>query len=437
MIKCPNKCIPFSNLKKRKIEAEFIDKDVSSDAGVLLLREIDKQLNLTERLAEIIPDQRDPNRITHSLESLLKQRIYGLALGYEDLNDHDELRTDPAIQTAVDRTETLGSSSTLCRLENTATREIAFKAHEIIVDEFIKSFSSPPKELVLDFDPTDDPTYGQQEKHHYHGYYKNYCFLPLHVFCGSQLLVSYLRPSNIDGAKHAGPILSLLVKKIRSVWPNVKIIFRGDGGFARHILLGWCERNGVYYIVGIGKNKRLEKFSKQWREKAEKQFEQTQEKQKHFGEFSYAADTWKRKRRIICKAEYTDKGANTRYVVTSLDHKPADLYNKIYCLRGDMENRIKELKLDLHSGRTSCNDWWANQFRLLLSSMAYVLLDSLRRNVLKETELEKASCQTIRLRLFKIGAIIIRNTRRIRFLLSNHFPYKSLFHNSALSLCPG
>jgi len=437
MTKCPNKCIPFSNLKKRKIEAEFIDKDVSSDAGVLLLREIDKQLNLTERLAVIIPDQRDPNRITHSLESLLKQRIYGLALGYEDLNDHDELRRDPAIQTAVDRTETLGSSSTLCRLENTATREVAFQAHEIIVDEFIKSFSSPPKELVLDFDPTDDPTYGQQEKHHYHGYYKNYCFLPLHVFCGSQLLVSYLRPSNIDGAKHAGPILSLLVKKFRSVWPNVKIIFRGDGGFARHILLGWCERNGVYYIVGIGKNKRLEKFSKQWREKAEKQFEQTQEKQKHFGEFSYAADTWKRKRRIICKAEYTDKGANTRYVVTNLDHKPADLYNEIYCLRGDMENRIKELKLDLHSGRTSCNDWWANQFRLLLSSMAYVLLDSLRRNVLQETELEKASCQTIRLRLFKIGAIIIRNTRRIRFLLSNHFPYKSLFHNSALSLYPG
>lgn len=437
MTKCTSKRIQFSNLKKRKVEAEFIDENVSSDAGVLLLREMDKQINLTTRLAEIMPDQRDPSHITHPLESLLKQRIYGIALGYEDLNDHNELRTDPAIQTAVERLEPLASSSTLCRLENTAAKELAFKAHELLVDQFIESRTKPPKELILDFDPTDDPTYGHQEEYHYHGYYKNYCFLPLHIFCGSQLLVSYLRPSNIDGAKHAGPILSWLVKKFRSVWPGVKITFRGDSGFARHVLLGWCERNGVYYVVGIGKNKRLEKLSKHWREKAEKQFKQTKEKQKHFGEFDYAADTWKRKRHIICKAEYTDKGANTRYVVTNLGHKPEALYNDIYCLRGDMENKIKELKLDLNSGRTSCHNWWANQFRLLLSSMAYVLLDSLRRNVLQKTELASASCQTIRIRLFKIGAIIIRNTRRIRFLLSAHFAHKSLFHNISLSLCPG
>ena len=224
MTKCPHKCIQFSNLKKREIEAEFVDENVSSDAGVLLLREADKQLNLTTKLAEIIPDQRDPNHITHPLESLLKQRIYGLALGYEDLNDHDELRTDPAIQTAVDRTETLGSSPTLCRLENTATREIALKMHELLIDRFIKSFSSPPKELILDFDPTDDPIYGHQENYHYHGYYKNYCFLPLHVFCGSQLLVSYLRPSDIDGAKHTGPILSCLVEKFRSEAVSCRLV---------------------------------------------------------------------------------------------------------------------------------------------------------------------------------------------------------------------
>jgi len=438
MTNCNQGKIAFPRVKKRTVEVEFINESISSDGGVLLLREIDNQLGLSACLAKIMPDPRDPLRITHSLEvDALGNGYIGLALGYEDLNDHNELRTDPAMQTAVEQLAPLASSATLCRLENTAAKELAFDMHELLVEQFIASFSNPPKELLLDFDPTDDPTYGEQVNRHYHGYYKNYCFLPLHVFCGSQLLVSYLRPSNIDGAKHTGPILSWLVKKLRSVWPDVKIIFRGDGGFARHVLLGWCERNAVYYVVGMSKNKRLEKLSTQWSEAAKEAFEQTQEKQKHFGEFAYAADTWKKKRRIICKAEYTEKGTNNRYVVTNLEDAPAALYNDMYCLRGDMENRIKELKLDLHSGRTSCNDWWANQFRLLLSSMAYVLLDALRRNTLQQTELATASCQTIRLRLFKVGAIIIRNTRRIRFLLSTHFPHKSLFCNTARSLCPG
>lgn len=434
---CTTKNIQFSSCLKRKVEANFEGGDITSDAGLLFLREIDKKLDLTKQLASLVPDPRRADHVTHSMESLLKQRIYGIAAGYEDLNDHNDLRKDIAFQTAVNRDTELGSASTLCRMENQTDRKAAFDIHQLFIEKFIGSFKKTPKELILDFDATDDLVHGEQEKCFYHGYYKNYCFLPLYVFCNDQLLVSYLRPSNIDGAKHTWAILALLVKRFRQVWPEVEIIFRGDGGFCRHQMFNWCEKHDINYIVGIGQNKRLLKETDTLRKAAETQYEQTQTKQRLFAEFEYAAKTWKTKRRIIIKAEHTSKGSNPRFIVTNLSGDPQSLYDDVYCARGDMENRIKEQQLDLFADRTSCHDWWANQFRLLLSSAAYVLLSTFRRLVLQGTALAKAQCGTIRLKLIKIGAVIIRNTRRIQFLLSTNYPYQDLFTTIAEKLYSG
>lgn len=436
MAKCIKEKIVLPPCQKRIVEAEFIKEEVSSDGGVLLLREIDRKINLTSELEKIIPDPREPSKIVHSLMSMLKQRIYGIALGYEDLNDHDTLRNDPGIQTAVDRINPLASSPTLCRLENRANRKMIFDANKLMVEKFIESFEVPPLEIILDFDATEDEVHGHQENRHFHGYYDCHCFLPLHVFCNDQLLISYLRPSNIDGAKHAWAILSLLVKRIRKSWSNVKIIFRGDSGFCRDLMLRWCEKNNVIYIVGIAQNNRLNVFTEETRRQAEEQYNQTKEKQRIFSEFKYAAKSWKNERRIISKSEHTDKGANPRYIVTNeTKFTSQELYEEHYCARGDMENRIKEIKRGVFSDRTSCHKWWPNQLRLIFSSMAYILMESMRRIALKNTELAKAQCETIRLKLYKIGAIILRNTRRIRFLLSSNYPKKELFLETIKKLC--
>jgi len=435
MTNCKIDKMEFPACNGKKIEVEFIDESVTSDGGAVLLREMDRQLNLSSLIGGVIPEYREPIRVEHPIESMIKQRIIGLALGYEDLNDHNDLRNDPAIQTAMDRTTPLASPPTLCRLENTATMATCLAMGEIIVEQFIASFDTPPTQLILDADPTDDQTHGNQEGKHYNGYYKHNCFLPLHIFCGSQLLVSYLRPSNIDGAKHVLAILSLLVKRFRQVWPDVKIIFRGDGGMCRDKILNWCERKNIYYIVGIAKNTILVSEAKPLIARAEKEYEQMQEKIRLFDQFYYKAKKWKHKRKIIVKAEHGEKGQNPRFITTNIDFPedevPQVFYDKWYCARGNMENKIKELKLDVKSGRTSCTDWWANQFRLLLAGFAYILLDSLRRMALKKTELANATVGTIRLKLLKVGAIIRRNTRRIRFLLSENFVKKSLFYKTA------
>jgi hypothetical protein len=422
----------FPECGNKIVEAQFVKEEVTSDGGVLLLREIDRKIKLTEKLAKIIPDRRNPDYITHQMDKMLQQRIYGIALGYEDLNDHDTLRTDPALQTAIDSTDNLASSPTLCRLENTANRKIIFEANKLMVESFIESFTTPPEEVILDFDATDDEVHGHQENRHFNGYYKSHCFLPLYVFCGDRLLVSYLRPSNIDGAKHAWAILSLLVKRLRKSWLKIKIIFRGDSGFCRNLMLRWCERHDVTYIVGIAQNNRLNKLSEKTQKIAEKRYNETQVKQRIFSEFRYAAKSWKAERRIIAKSEHTDKGTNPRYIVTNeKEYTAQELYDRNYCERGDMENRIKEMKRDLFSGRTSCHKWWPNQLRLIFSSMAYILVESMRRLALKNTELATAYCATIRLKLYKIGAVVIRNTRRIRFLLSNNYPNQLLFFKTA------
>lgn len=434
MTNCTHNALEFPAIKRRKIQVAFSGGDISSDGGVLLLRQMDKKLGLLASVDRVMTDYRDPDRIVHPQLSLLRQRVFGLCQGYEDLNDHRQLRRDPAFQSAVDRMEVLGSEATLCRWENQADRGAAVAIHQLFLEQFIASFERPPEELILDFDATDDPTHGRQEHTFYHGYYRHTCFLPLYVFCNEQLLVSYLRPSNIDGAKHSGAILKLLVTALRQHWPDVRIIFRADGGFCRPRTLSWCERHAVDYIVGYTRNQRLSNTIAERLKATQWQFEASQVKQRDFMDFYYAADSWHTKRRIIAKLEVTDKGTNPRFIVTNLSDDSQWLYDKIYCARGDMENRIKEQQLGLFADRTSSSQWWTNQFRLILSSLAYLLLESLRRIALADTELKRAQVTTIRLKLLKVGAVILRNTRRIRFMLASHYPYQGLFRTVALKL---
>jgi hypothetical protein len=417
----------FPSFDRRKIEASFTGGDVSSDGGVLLLRQADRRLGLVAALDRALPDPRNPHFIVHRQVDLLRQRVYGLALGYEDLNDHATLRRDPAWQTALERDEELASSPTLCRLENRVQRQAAFAFHRVLVEKFIASFGAAPAELILDFDATDDRVHGKQEGRAFHGYYGDWCFLPLYVFCGEQLLVSYLRPSNIDAARHSWAILKLLAQRLRQAWPGVKIIFRGDSGFCRWKMLRWCERHGVSYIVGLAKNARLQAMLQPQMEQAEAQHQSTKEKVRLFTDLEYAAGTWDVPRRVLAKAEHTAQGSNPRFVVTNLEGDAQVLYDEVYCARGEMENRIKEQQLGLFADRTSCHHWWANQFRLLLSSCAYVLVEAIRRLGLHGTELARAQVATIRLQLLKIGTVILRNTRRIRLLFSSAYPRQELF----------
>jgi len=434
---CTQESFDFPACKRRRIEARFNGGDITSDGGVLLLRQADHQLGLSTAVAKALDDPRRRASCTHDLPSLIRQRLYGLALGYEDLNDHHSLRHDLALQTAVERDTPLASASTLCRWENQADRSAAMRLHEVLVEQFIASYRRAPKRLILDFDATDDAVHGQQDGRFFHGYYDHYCFLPLYVFCGKQLLVSYLRPSKIDGAKHAWAILALLVKRLRQTWPKVRILLRADAGFCRWKMLRWCERNDVDYLVGIARNDRLNAQARPFIRTAEQRFHHTGRKQRRFHVMFYAAHSWDRRRRIIVKAEHTSKGSNPRYIITNLSGAPKRLYDRVYCARGEMENRIKEQQLDLFADRTSCHRWWPNQFRLLMSSFAYVLLEAIRRFGLAGTELARAYVGTIRLKLLKIGAVILRNTRRIRFLLASACPYQSLFFLVAHRLAPG
>lgn len=418
----------FSKVKNHRLEASFAGGDISSDGGSLILMEADKRLGLTRDIAKLFRDNRDQSKVSHNIESMIKQRVYGIALGYEDLNDHDDLRKCPVLQTIVGRLADMASSSTLCRFENQSDRKLIIEAHKLIIDKFIDSHEVPPKELILDFDATDDQIHGNQENRFYHGYYKHDCFLPLYVFCGKDLLVSYLRSSKQDQAKHSWAILALLVKRFRAVWPEVRIVFRGDGGFCRHKMLDWCDMNNVHYVVGMSKNKRLNRLLAPTMELAQEEYDKTEEKQRYFDSFEYKAESWSYKRRIVGKAEITRHGENHRYIVTNLTGAPKELYDEVYCARGEMENRIKEQQLELFSDRTSCHKWWPNQLRLVMSGLAYILMQYIRSRFLQGTELAAAQVGTIRLKLLKIGAVIIRNTRRIKFLLSSSYPYQDLWN---------
>ena len=427
MTECNHEAFAFSNCRKRQVRGNFAGGCISSNGGALLLREVDRRIGLTAKVARALGDRRQHGKVLHKVQTMVCQRVQAVALGYEDLNDHDALRDDPVVQTACERDGPLASSSTLCRFEQRAERQWGIAILQELVAQFIASFAHRPKELVLDFDATDDPVHGHQAGRFFHGYYDCYCFLPLYVFCGQQLLVAYLRRSNIDASKHAWAILSLLVKRFRQVWPGVRIVFRGDSGFCRHRMFDWCERNDVQYVVGLARNAVLEREVQVACEFAKDGFEATGAKSRLFHEFEYAARSWRRSRRVISRIEHGPKGRNPRFVVTNLPGEANELYERLYCQRGDMENRIKEQQLALFADRTSSTKWWTNQYRVLLAALAYTLLETMRRTALRGTDLARAQCQTIRLRLLRIGAVVTRNTRTVAVRLSSACPDQAVF----------
>jgi hypothetical protein len=431
MTDCIRHALEFSTLGNKALIADFLGGRLTTDAGALLLREIAQKTGLFDALDAVIPDPRNPVFTIHDQRALLAQRITAIALGYEDLNDHQELRNDPVLQIVAGKVPDpelpLASSPTLCRLENRVERKTLVRIAEVLVDQFIASRSSPPEHLMLDFDATDDPVHGDQEKRFFHGYYDHHCFLPLYVFCDHELITAYLRPSNIDASSHSRAVLKLLVQKLRAVWPDVKITIRADSGFCRWRLMRWCDSHGIGYILGVAKNPVLERLAADEMATAARQFAQTGEPQRLFGSFGYEAGTWDRTRRVIVKAEHTAKGTNPRFVVTNVPGDPRELYEEVYCQRGEMENRIKEQQLDLFAGRTSCHRFLANQFRLFLSSAAYILVQALRRTALAGTELATAQVGTLRLKLFKVAARVVVSARRVVFHLASSYPYQELF----------
>ncbi len=438
MTKCNSSEAAFKRLKRRAVEADFNGGRLTSDGGLLLLREMDQRLGLIDRVNEAIPDPRDQRYIRHEQRELLAQRVFAIAAGYEDENDHEQLRHDPALQVSADREpdedQPLGSPATLCRLENRVSRQTMVRLHQVLVDQFLDSYKEPPEEIVLDFDATDDPLHGEQEGRFFHGYYRCYCYLPLYVFCGSHLLVALLRPSNIDGAKNSRAIARVLVEYIRRRWPTTRIILRGDSGFCRWRLLRWCEKNQVDYIFGLARNSVLEAASEPYQKEAAAECEATGQKARRFAWLDYGAQSWDRERRVIAKAEQLPLGPNPRYVITTLAGDPQQLYEEAYCARGDMENRIKEQQNMLFADRTSCQTMLANQFRLLLSGVAYTIFNALRRIALAGTELATAQCSTLRLKLIKIAARVRITARRVVFHLSSSCPAESLFYSALAAL---
>jgi hypothetical protein len=426
--------IDFGQLGRRVVEGRFDGGSMTSDGGVMLLSATDRKLGLTDAASRCIADPRNPLLTTHAVRDMLRQRVYGLALGWEDLNDHKALRCDVALQTAVGVDREVASAPTLCRLESWADRATAVRLHEVLAEQFIASFKTAPEELVLDFDATDNPLHGQQEQRFFHGYYDHYCYLPLYVFCGQQLLCAYLRPSRIDGAQHAAAILKLLTRRLRQAWPQVRIILRGDSGFCRRRIINWCERSGVHYVIGLARNARLEEQVQYAQLMLADEYERTGVKQRWISEFGYAAKSWLQERRVITRLEWGSQGCNPRFVVTNLDHPAQHLYDHIYCQRGEAENRIKEAQVGLFATRTSCHYFAANQLRVLLAALAYVLIERLRALALQGSELATAQVDTLRIRLLKLAAVVTRNTRRIRLYFASNWPSAPIFAQAMRAL---
>jgi hypothetical protein len=450
---CTSPQLEFQGLTRRTVVASFDGGTLSSDGGVLLLAEVDRRLGLLEQFAACFKDHRNPDLVEHSLEELVRQRVFGLALGYEDLNDHDELRTDPLLASVVgksdptgsdrrqeqDRGKPLAGKSTLNRLEWGTVKQDRYRkisldteaVDRFFVDVFLAAYRKAPAEIVLDLDATDDPLHGEQEGRFFHGYYGGYCYLPLYIFCGSHLLGSRLREANVDASFGAVTELERIVARIRQSWPEVRIIVRGDSGFAREELMSWCESHGVDFVLGLARNARLQRALGGELEQAHAQFEESGKAARVFKDFVYRTKkSWSRPRRVVGKAEHLSKGANPRFIVTSLPSEKWSaqvLYEKLYCARGEMENRIKEQQLCLFADRTSTHHLSSNQARLWFSSVAYVLLNELRRLGLTGTDLAQARCDTIRTKLLKIGAQVKVTVRRVWIHLASSYPYASLF----------
>jgi hypothetical protein len=440
MTECIQESFSFTAHFSRRVQAEFTAGRVSSDGGALLLREADRRINLLGRLASCFLDGRAPLLVKHRLSEMVAQRIYGLALGYEDLCDHEQLRSDPLLGLLSgkrDLDEPLAGKSTLNRLELTGRSQRYHKISysvaaidRLLADLYIESHPAVPDQIVLDLDATDIPLYGHQPERFFHGYYDSYCYLPLYIFAGDQLLCARLRPANQDAAKGSVEEVSRIVAQLRERWPGVKIVLRADSGFCREELMGWCEQNRVDYVFGLARNKRLAKIIGAQMHQAQLLHQSSGKAARVFAEFSYQTrKSWSCARRVVAKAEYLDKGENPRFVVTSLTVEQwaaQDLYEKFYCGRGEMENRIKE-QMCLFADRLSTDEMKGNQLRLYFSALAYTLMEALRRLGLKGTAWAEAQVDTIRLKLLKIGAIVRLSVRRVLLQLSSAYPWKDIY----------
>jgi hypothetical protein len=453
---CTSLDLTFEPLGARDVVARFDGGTVTSDAGGLLLREVEARFRFVEQFARCFTDYRDPDKTEHTLVELLKQRVFGLCLGYEDLNDHDTLRHDSLLAVLVgkgdprgqdrarvrDRGKALAGKSTLNRLEltpvraSTSSRYKKVVAHlgamqAFFVEAFVQQYVVPPARIVLDLDATDFPLHGHQLGRFFHGYYDEYCYLPLYIFCGDHPLLALLRPADIDTSTGALKHLARIVARLRECWPTVPIVVRGDSGFCREHLMRWCEANGIDYVFGLAKNSRLLGALAPELEQARQQFLQTGQPARVFKDFRYRTrDSWSRERRVVGKAEHLGKGPNPRFVVSSLGPEAVAaqaLYEQEYCGRGDMENRIKEQQRMLFANRVSCATMRANQVRLCLATVAYVVLRALRQFGLEQTELAQAQCDTIRLKLLKLGAVVRVSVRRVWLALSEAYPFRVVF----------
>lgn len=428
--------IELGKVGRRVIEASFDGGDISSDAGMLLLRRVDERIGLTRMLTQVFADPRRRASVTHGIGDLLRQRLYALCCGWEDVTDHNTLRHDLVLQSAVGRDAALASGPTLCRLEAAATPAHTAALHGVLLEQFMASRTETPRELVLDIDATHVPLHGDQEKAHFHRYYDHYCYLPLYVFCGQDLLACVLRPSSRDPASVLSALIKLIAQRLRQKWPEVRLIVRGDSGFCRPAALRRFEKWGVHYIFGLQKNAALLKRVELAELALADAYAASGIKQRMIGEFDYAAGTWERERHVIARLEHDARGANPRFVVTSLHGDCEALYEQLYCARGEAENRIKEVQLDLFGRRASCHKFQGNHLRLLLAALAYTLMIHLRRLALHCTELSRACTATIRTKLLKIGAAVVRNTRRVRLLMASHHPLKQVFFAAARALAP-
>lgn len=449
MTECNQERLEFAEFFAKPVVVEFDGEQSSSDGGGLLLREVDRRLRLTERMSGCFVDQRDQKRVAHGVEAMVRQRVFSLALGYEDLNDQEQLKTDPMLRLLVGKAnqqEDLAGKSTLNRLElSTGVASRYQKIHygpdeldELLLELFVESYTAAPKEIVLDLDVTDLPLHGGQENRFYHGYYGHYCYLPLYIMSGNQVLRSRLRAANQDASAGAWKELAPVVTRLRKQWPDVQIIIRADSGFCREGLLLWCEQNRVDYVIGLARNTVLSKLIEVPLEQARANFTATGKAARVFTEFSYrtVSKTWSRGRRVVAKAEHIAGKDNPRFIVTSLApeaHERQTLYEQLYCARGEMENRIKD-QMSLFADRMSTESFRANQLRLYLSTFAYTLLRGLRIHALQGTELAQAQPQTLRLRLLKIAVTIRFTARKVWVSLPRSFPLQAVFRQAYLAL---
>ena len=425
--------LQFASISGKKVTADFTGGDVTSDVGVLVMREIANRIGIMEQLAKAIHDERHQGYVKHEIIELFTQRILQISCGYEDANDSDDLRIDPGFKASCGRLPSeadLASQPTITRFENSITTKDLYRIAEVFVDQFVASYDTPPHAIVLDIDDTDDETYGAQQLSLFNGYYDEYCYMPLFIFEGQtgKLITSILRPGKRPDGKQIRAIIKRVIKRIRAAWPGVGILLRGDSHFATPKLYSWCDKYNVYYVHGLTKNSTLKELAKSTLAAAHRRYETFGEKARIYKEIHYQASSWHRALRVIIMAEVSDKGENFRFIVTNLEHgKPSFLYETAYCGRGQMENFIKDHKIALRSGRTSCHSFIANCFRLMLHSAAYVIMHTLREKALAGTSLANAQFDTIRLKLLKIGAEVRELKTKLHFVLPASCPVKDIF----------